>query len=181
MSNAVSWVVSKQTGRKNVNYLDDFLFADRGEYRTNWQLDCFHAIAADIGFPVSLDKTRRAAQQQIFLGLLLDALRQIIGLPVDKIDKMIDIITGMLGKKRVTVKQLMSVAGHLNFLARAIVHGRPYIRCIYDCYTPISEHHNWHLKFPEEIKRDLRMWLQFLTLDQTLYRPFVDHLKTPAR
>ncbi len=179
VSNAVSWAVSQKTGKPNVNYLDDFFFTDKGHVLTNWQIDCFLEIASDIGFPVSEEKTKRASMQQCFLGLLLDTLNQFIALPTDKMLKATELIKAISQKKRVTVKQLMSIAGHLNFLTRAIMYRRPYIRRIYDCYAPITQHHNWHLALPDEIRRDLKMWLQFLE-QEPYFRPFVDQLQVPA-
>ncbi len=179
ISNGLSWVVSRRTKKPNVNYLDDFLFADRGERSTNWQILIFLKTAREIGFPVSEDKTEWAKPQQVFLGLLLDAINQIIGLPIEKLEKGLKLIIHLLQHKKGTVRQLMSLAGFLNFLIRAVVHGHPFLRRVYSTYAPVCTHPGWHVSVGKELKKDLQMWRQFLEM-QPLYRPFVDHLEIPA-
>ncbi len=160
--------------------MDDFLFIDKGTKRTNWQIDTFLEVSENIGFPVSEDKTERASTWQVFLGILVDALNQFIGLPEEKIEKGLILIRCLLKKKKATVRQLMAVAGFFNFLSKALIHGRPYIRRIYQTYAPFAAHLNWHVYLNLNVRRDLHMWEQFLTT-KPYYRPFVDLLELPAQ
>ena len=56
-SNAVAYLVMKQTGCKNVNYLDDYLFAALLKAVCDGQVNIFMQLCKEINFPVNLDKT----------------------------------------------------------------------------------------------------------------------------
>ena len=74
----------------------------------------------------------------IFLGFLLDSVNQVIGIPLDKISKGLNMVKSMLalankpkGKRKVTLLQIQQLCGFLNFLCRAIVPGRAFTRRLY--------------------------------------------------
>lgn len=56
--NALAWVVTQQTGKKFVNYLDDFFFVDKATESCNAQVKLFLDVAEHICLPVSLEKTK---------------------------------------------------------------------------------------------------------------------------
>ena len=56
-SDAITYLVRWRCGKKNVNYLDDFLFCALLKAVCDGQIDCFLKICQYINFPVSLDKT----------------------------------------------------------------------------------------------------------------------------
>ncbi len=68
ISNALAWAQEQCTGKKVVNYLDDFFFADRSTAHCDNQIVLFHAMCKDIGLPVSQIKTEWAAELQVFFG-----------------------------------------------------------------------------------------------------------------
>ena len=79
----------------------------------------------------------------------------------------------MLRVKRTKVKAVQKLAGTLNFLCRAIVPGRTFIRRLYDVIGNLPQH--YHVNVSSQIKKDLRMWVQFLTTLQgnaNVYRSF---------
>ena len=57
LSNAVKHIVSHRTGKKAVNYLDDYLFAALLKLLCNNQIKTFLAVCQEINLPVALDKT----------------------------------------------------------------------------------------------------------------------------
>ncbi len=107
VSNALAWAVKKQTGRPNVNYLDDFLFADLGNKNCNRQISIFVSTCPTVGFPVSLSKTEWSAEFQIFLGLLLHGRLQLIGIPVQKIECAMSLIGHFRLKRKAQIRQFM--------------------------------------------------------------------------
>ena len=69
------------------------------------------------------------------------------------------------------------MTGFLNFLNRAIVPGRAFMRRMYAKFTGLDKklkpHH--HIKVDTEFKSDCKMWLQFLSYDVSMVsRPYVD-------
>ncbi len=178
--NALAFAVSKLTRKPFVNYTDDFFFADKGTASCNCQIELFIDVAADIGFPVSPNKTEWASEWVIFLGLLIHGKWQLIGLPQEKLDKADKLIQKFLLKKGARVKQFLSLAGYLNFLTRALNYSRPYLRRIYDTIQPVHTHLQWHVKIPVEVKQDLLMWKGFLNTNP-FYKQFIDHLEQSVK
>ena len=132
-SDAISYLVYWKTGKENINYLDDYFFADLYKRWCNQQIQIFLNICTDINFPVALDKTYWACTSLSFLGLLIDAVNQWVGIPVDKIIKAKNLIVRILSRKRAraTLHELQSICGFLNFLAKAVVPGHTFTRRLY--------------------------------------------------
>ncbi len=178
VSNALAFAVSKQMGKPLVNYVDDFLFANKLMTACNSQLDTFFRVCEFVGFPVSKEKIEWSEEFKIVLGLLLHRHLQHIALPADKIHKAQNFINYFLLHRRATVKQFMSLAGHLNFLTRAVSFGRPFLHRIYSTIVLGQNHLGRHLTISPEVKEDFRMWGAFLETEP-YYRKFIEHLEVP--
>ena len=133
-------------------------------------------VCAEIGFPVSLEKTFWATTKLTFLGLLIDTLNQCVFVPIDKVKKAVDLIESVLTKKskKLTLYQLQKNCGFLNFLGRCIIPGRAFTRRLYSYTTndKLKPHH--HIRINTELRADLTMWLTFLQHPSVFCRPFLD-------
>ncbi len=129
-----------RSGRENINYLDDCLFADFTKLGVDNQIVLFHGVCSNINLPVSMEKTEWGTTVQIFLGLLFDSINQHVGLPLEKIVKAQKIIQSILDSKKPTIRQLCSAAGSLNFLCKALSFGRPFLRHLYDQFSHLLRH-----------------------------------------
>ena len=163
------------------NYLDDFLFTAASEVGCNWLVSQFLGLCEEIGCPVSLDKTEWAADQIIFLGILLDGRNHCLSIPDDKRLKAVNQLQWTLSRKTVTVRQIQCLAGFLNFLNKAIVPRRAFMRRMYAQYSLKDKKNQtlrWyhHIRISEEFKCDCKMWLNFLNQHRmlALCRPFTD-------
>ena len=166
-------VVAKSNGRKLVNYLDDFFFAALLKLLCNRQIKLFLDICEAIKFPVSLEKTFWATTHITFLGLLIDTVNQFISIPIQKINKAIDLICMFMHRRRVTLLEVQQLAGVLNFLCKAIVPGRAFLRRLYGITKGVKLPHH-HIRMNNQIRADLRMWLKFLGQPTAYARPFLD-------
>ncbi len=178
LSNALKYATECQMLEELLNYLDDFLFCDTEQGDCDWQLDTFIDTCTEIGLPVAEDKTERALQQVVFLGLLLDTVNQIIGIPLEKIERALERIELFLKAKTVTVQQLQSIAGVFEFFCRAVPAGRAFNRRLYDA-IPSGKKGSFHINVNKCIKEDLKVWKSFLTTAPT-YRSFMDVDMTTA-
>ena len=157
------------------NYLDDFLFIYFTEQGCNHIVIIFLSVCKDINFPVALDKTEWASTQVVFLGMLLDGYNHILAIPLDKRRKVLAMLRTFIDRKKATLKDLEKLAGHLNFLNRAIVPGRAFTRRMYAKFsgmTDLKPHH--HIKLDKEFKLDSKVWEVFLSGDDSVMRPFID-------
>ena len=177
VSNAIAHLVKFKTGRKTVNYLDDYLFAALMRLLCNMQLQAVLDICAQINFPVSIDKTYWATTTITFLHFLINTITQTVLIPVEKVEKAKKLISNMLESKRskATVHQIQKLCGFLNFIGRCIIPGRAFTRRLYTLTAnpKLKQHH--HVKIDAETRCDLVIWQSFIN-DASIYsRPFLDY------
>ena len=87
VSDAIAYLVYVRTLKRNVNYLDDYLFVSLLLRECNKQVQTFLSICDMINFPVSMEKTFWGTTRLTFLGMLLDSEHQVICIPEDKVCK----------------------------------------------------------------------------------------------
>ena len=173
-SNAVAYLMRHRTGKSLVNYLDDYFFAALIAMICDQQLNKFLDVCSEINFPVALEKTFWHSTLLTFLGLLLDTEKQLVCVPLEKLEKASNQIDRLLSKKKAKVLDIQKVCGLLNFLCRCVVPGRVFLRRLYASTNNhnLKPHH--HIKLTEEHKLDLVIWKQFLEHPQIVARPFMD-------
>ena len=175
-SNAVAHIVKCKTKRGAVNYLDDFFFAALLKLVCDGQLETFLQVCKQINFPAALEKTHWGSTLMTFLGLLLDSENQRICIPKEKLDRAIEMISKLLLRrsKKAKVLEFQKLCGYLNFLCRAIVPGRVFLRRLYSvtANSQLKPHH--HVKISAECRLDLALWLTFLNQPAVFSRPFLD-------
>ena len=184
-SNSVAHIVRFYTKRECINYLDDYLFVALMKAICDGQVEVFLDICRIINFPVSLEKTFWGTTRgTTFLGLLIDTVKQLVCIPVEKIDRANELICQVLQKKnkKITVHQLQRLCGYLNFICRAVVPGRAFTRRLY-AYTATKKgvlkpcH---HIRVNSEMRADLTLWKIFLGDSSAYCRPFIDFNKTQS-
>lgn len=96
-----------------------------------------------------------------FAGIELDSICSEARLLLDKIHKSTRLISEFLGRKKVSLKEVQSLTGLLNFACSVIKPGRAFLRCLIDFMLGIRSpfHLIWLTK---EVKEDLKVWLSFL-------------------
>ena len=173
-----------RTNKPLVNYLDDYFSAALCKAICDSQVSTFLDICQLICFPVSLEKTYWVTKYLTFLGLLIDTVNQLICIPVDKLDKVRELISYVLNKKhkKATVTQIQQLTGFLNFLGKCVVPGRAFTRRLY-ALTSVSDglqsHH--HVRISAECRMDLQIWMRFLEEPLIFCRPFIDCFERTAQ
>ena len=181
-SDSLRHLVEEITGKfhQTTNYLDDFLFVEISRQQCNRLVLEFIKICEKIRCPLAMEKTEWATTKLVFLGILLDGENFLMCIPEDKKQKAITFIKWTIDRKKLTVKQLQSLTGMLNFLSKAIIPGRTFTRCMYakleHCTDYLHLKHYHHISLDAEFVSDCRMWLLFLTMLDSIVmcRPFVD-------
>ena len=164
ISNSIAYLVKIRIHDLTLAYLDDYFFVTLLKKICDWHVNTFIQVCKDISFPISLEKTYWGSTLLIFLGFLLDTERQIISVPVDKVEKALYLIQHMLCKKKGTVKQIQKLAGFLNFLCRCIVPSQAFTRRLYALTSgcgKLKPYH--HINLRQENRLDLLMWQRFLS------------------
>ena len=177
-SDSVAHIVKVKTGKRNVNYLDDFFFAALMKLWCDWQLRQFLEVCKEINFPVSLEKTFWGTQMLVFLGLLIYTVNQVVCISEDKITRAKQMADLFLNKqkKKVTVNQIQKLTGFPNFLCRCVIPGRAFVRRMYS-YVSSKLKPRHHIRITNEMRQDMWVWMKFLEHPSVFCKPFLDYTK----
>ncbi len=110
--------------------LDDFLMVSQMDETADSRLSTFLNLCDHLRVPVITEKTEKG-NCIAFLGMTLDTVRMEARLPWDKLDKRLDLVRSYMDRKHISVIQLESLTGLLNFACRVVVPGRPFLRRLY--------------------------------------------------
>ncbi|XP_053143317.1 uncharacterized protein LOC128341176 isoform X1 [Hemicordylus capensis] len=162
-SSFLEWALRREAGLVTTShYLDDLLMV--GRPRTNQcrhLLEVFQHLCADLGVPLAQEKTEGPSAILTFLGIELDTIVGCSRLPQTKLDTLRALLAFCIQARKVTLKQLQQIIGHLNFACRVVVPGRPFLRRLCDAVKGVRcGHHRIRVTAP--MWADLRLWASFL-------------------
>lgn len=162
-STALQWIAQKKLHIPHmVHILDDFLFIGKSENICNSSLDLFLKLCASLGVPIKPEKTVHASTNIIFLGIELDTMHMEARLPIEKIEKVTLLLQSLGNKKKVTLRELQSVLGLLNFACSVVLPGRAFLRRLIDLTKGKSKPYH-KIRLNKESRLDIQAWLQFVS------------------
>ena len=82
-------------------------------------------------------------------------------LPIDKLNRYRDQILTIAKQNKVTLKEIKSITGMLQFATTVITSGRPFLRRLYDMTMLATKPHHY-IRLTQQVKLDLDVWLHFL-------------------
>ena len=161
-STAIEWIAQQKL---NIDYiihlLDDFLLVAPSYDSCTKQLDRFLQFCSAIGLPMAPEKTCGPSTTLSFAGIELDTIALEARLPQEKLHKCIELITTFRRRKKITLKEIQSLIGLLNFACSVVVPGRAFLRRLIDLTHGIRLPHHL-IRLNRESKEDLTVWLSFL-------------------
>ena len=91
----------------------------------------------------------------------VNTLNQTLALPLEKVVSLSQKPMSPAKRKKVTLKEIQSLIGSLNFACRAIAPGRAFLKRIIDM-TKGTRRPNHHIRLTGEARKDIAAWLEFL-------------------
>ena len=162
ISNALLWILKNKFGFENiVNVLDDFLFIAHSYDKCLTMLNSFKLLAEELGIPLAEKKTVGPTTNLIFLGIQLDSANKIASLPLEKINTYSQDLATIQSHKKVTLRELRSCIGKLQFATSVIRPGRPFLRRLINRTIGIKKPHHF-IRLRSEELRDIEIWQDFL-------------------
>ena len=143
------------------HYLDDFLFIGRDRSTCGMMLTTFQEICGGLGVPLAPEKTMGPVPALCYLGLEIDAAAGLVRVPRDKLEKLKRGISGALGRRRMTLREIQSLVGLLNFVCKAVPPGRPFLRRLIDLTVGVKQMHH-KVRVGKGARADLVAWSTFL-------------------
>lgn len=87
-------------------------------------LNSFLRFCQLTGVPIKHEKTESARQIITFMGIELDSIQMEARLPQDKLTKLKALLDFHNNKRKITLKELQSLIGLLNFCCLVVIPGR---------------------------------------------------------
>ena len=118
-------------------------------------------LCSYLGIPMAPEKTVGPSTTIAFAGIELDSILMEARLPQEKIDKCLELLSIFLQCRRVTLKEIQSLTGLLDFACAMVVPGRAFLRRLIGLTLDIRSPH-FLIRLSQAAKEDLRVWQQFL-------------------
>ena len=108
-----------------------------------------------------------------FAGITLDTALMEAPLPEDKLTKCCSQLADFCSRKSITLKELQSLIGLLNFACCVVVPGRAFLRRLIDLTRGIPKPTH-HVRLTKECKHNLNIWLGLRKTYQWVWTTYVD-------
>lgn len=175
-STALQWIACSKFGVSNMlHILDDFLFLGPPDSPVcNLALSQFISMCEVLGVPIKCEKTEGPSTTLIFLGIELDTMNMEARLPRDKIEKIQNALHSAKRRKKITLRELQSLIGLLNFACCVVVPGRAFLRRLITLTIGVSKPH-FHIRLNAQARLDLSAWCEFIENFNGKYMFIDDH------
>lgn len=163
LSTSLQWAVcrdSKEAGMSDM--LDDFFFiGPENSQHCQLFLNFFLDICHHSGIPIKHSKTCLPTTLLTIYGIEVDSLSLECRLPQPKLIKLRENLQWFKSRKKVTLRDLQSLIGLLNYACLVIVPGRAFLRRLIDLTCGIS-HPSHYIRLTCDARADLQMWSTFI-------------------
>ena len=144
-----------------LHILDDFLFVASSLEKCHTDLANFLSLCDYLGVPIAHEKTVEPRTTIEFAGITIDSISQEARLPPDKLQKCRTLLHQFYKRRTVTLRELQSLIGLLNFACSVVVPGRAFLRRLIDLTIGITKAHH-HIRLTRTARADIKLWLTFL-------------------
>jgi hypothetical protein len=164
ISSALKWIALKNISKVYIaKILDDFLLITECNHPCpDTAFALLKAIFKYLGVPLAEEKCVAPCKKLVYLGLEIDVNNMCIQLPIDKVNKCVQLIEALEQRKKCRLKDIQAVCGLLQFACRAVVPGRAFLRRLYDATRGVSNP-NYFLRITAAMREDLAVWRIFLS------------------
>ena len=163
LSTAVQWIAQTKLRISHMlHLLDDFLIISGSHEQCSRELALFLELCSYLGIPMAPDKTVGPSTVLSFAGIELDTVHSEARLPLDKVMRCASLLSDYLKRKKVTLRELQSLIGLLNFPCSVVLPGRAFLRRLIDLTIGITRPQHF-IRLTRAVKSDMRTWLAFLS------------------
>lgn len=146
-----------------VGIMDDFLVVAPTREACEEAFRALLRLLRQLGFTVNMKpgKTVGPAQQQKFVGVLIDSVLMEARLDPEKLQQTRAKLAAFQHKQSATTKEVQSLAGLLNWVCKVVYGGRTFLRRILDTIAGGGPSHH-HVRLGQAFHRDIKWWLHSL-------------------
>ena len=161
ITQAVRAIMAKKGYRTIVCYLDDFLIIASTYDECLQALNVLLRLLRELGFQINYNKLEGPCQSLVFLGIVLDSTSMTLSIPQEKMDEVKQCMNTFMASRKVTKRQIQSLAGKLNWITQCVYGGRFHMRRLIDSANKLRK--PWHRQnVTKDMKEDIFWWLEFM-------------------
>ena len=144
-----------------LHVLDDFLFTANTKEKCLLGLTSFQSICQFIYVPsIAKEKTVGPDTSLQSVGIMLESVFQGAMLPEDKPQKRYTLLTSFYSSQKVSLKELQSLIGLLNFSCSVILSGLGFFVVLLILRKVLQRPHH-RVRLSKDDKADLQVWMRF--------------------
>lgn len=164
LSTALQWIMLNKFSAKGMSHMiDDFFFiGSPASHSCLTDLNNFITLCDNIGIPLNPNKTCLPNTNIIIYGIEVDSIAMECRLPDDKIFKIKTQLSNFSLRKKITLRELQSLIGLLNFACSVVSPGRAFLRRLIDLSCKVSNPRHY-IRLTCEARADMQCWLQFIS------------------
>lgn len=134
LSTALHWIMINRYNASGMShYIDDFFFIGPPNSQKCLQdVLAFEQLCNTIGIPIKQSKTVLPTTKLTIYGIEVDSVSMKSCLPQDKLEHLRSVLAATSRRKKVTLRDLQSLIGLLNFACIVVVPGRAFLRRLID-------------------------------------------------
>ena len=175
ITNSITYIL-KNKGVEVINYLDDFAGAEHDDEALQ-SYNILRNTIANYGLELSSDKCRPPSHEMTFLGILANTLKMTLEIPGEKLQEIIVLLNEWTRKLFVNIKQVQSLVGKLNFVAKCVKPARLFISRMLEFMSFMPE--EGQVSLSEEFQLDVIWWIEFLHKCNGISMMMVENWSTP--
>ena len=163
LSQALCWIATNNYGIETIfHLLDDFLTVDQSDSCIGERtMALLTLIFGRLHIPLAHHKCIGPTVCLEYLGIILDSSKMEARLPMDKVQRILQFIEGLLGETRCTKLKLLQLLGHFNFASRVVLPGRSFVSYLIHLSTTVKGLYDF-VRLDKHCREDLLMWYRFL-------------------
>lgn len=162
ISTALQWIMENKYGAKMSHLIDDFFFISPANSTNCYDsLALFIDMCASLNIPIKYEKTVLPTTCLTIYGIEIDSSLMFSRLPDDKVVKIRGLLTDFKCKKKVSLRDLQSLIGLLNFATQVVVPGRTFLRRLIDLTIGVKKPF-YMIRLNNDARADLAAWYEFM-------------------
>ena len=139
VADMITWVLHCEGVRYILHYLDDFLIlGPPGSTTAASMRPLVETTLTRVGVPIAHHKTEGPTTVITFLGIQIDSNTFQLSLPLEKIQRLQDLLRQWTRRRSCTKKELQSLLGHLSHAATVIRPGRIFLRNLFSLLSHVQ-------------------------------------------
>ena len=147
------------------HYLDDYIMVAPPDSQLcqSW-LDILLDECSQLGVPIASHKTEGPATVVTFLGIQFDTCKGELRLPLEKLQRLRDLLEEWRDRKGCTRRELESLIGQLNHACKLVRAGRSFLRRMIDLLHAVHRPPSSRtpIRLNQGFRADLAWWREFL-------------------